>query len=69
MINREREYDYLIFIDADVRPPVDLIDRLIEHDKDIVGAAVPQFKRNHEGKTIPMPMAFKRMGDNDELRK
>ena len=36
----EYDYDYLFMIDSDICPPDDIIDRLIEHDKDIIKAPV-----------------------------
>ena len=35
------EADYLLFLDADMRFPIDTIERLIERDKDIVAANYP----------------------------
>lgn len=65
--NSKADWEYLLFIDADIDPPFEMIDKLIEADKDIVGAAYPGIKENPDGCTVPLPMVFEERGDTLSL--
>lgn len=60
-IKRE-QYTHALWIDSDVLPPVDVVDRLLSNDVDIVGGLYWQVSaRISEGKQIPHyePVAYK----------
>lgn len=42
-VNPRQDITHLLFLDSDTRPPVDLIDRLVELDHPVVGANVPSY--------------------------
>jgi len=48
LVKFSKEADYLLFLDSDMVMPPDLIERLLEHDKNIVGALA--FQRNYPHK-------------------
>jgi GT2 family glycosyltransferase len=48
LVNFSMDTDYLLFLDSDMIPPPDLIERLLEHDKDIVSAMA--FQRSYPHK-------------------
>jgi len=50
--------DYLFFLDADTVPPVDVIDRLIDADKDMISATV-QTMKEHKGNPQLVPVALR----------
>jgi hypothetical protein len=55
--------DRLLFIDDDIVPPLDVVERLAGHDKDIVGATCFVMK-SLEGKYFPYPVALKYNEEN-----
>ena len=57
----EKEFDYLFFIDSDCVIPEDTLERLVEHDKDIVAGM-------YFGKVIPFPPIIYEKTDKDMYR-
>jgi GT2 family glycosyltransferase len=53
------ENDRLLFIDADIVPPVNALDILIAHDKDVVGLLCFMIKPNESGMLTPLPIAMR----------
>ena len=53
-------YDYLLFIDDDVTPPINTLERLLQHDKDVVGAICFSMKQNDAGFSAPFPVAVRK---------
>ena len=63
------DYDYFFSLEQDVIPPKDVIERLLKHEKDVIGGVY--FKdyliKNKAGEVIKkqiMPLAYKLIGDN-----
>lgn len=52
-------FDYMLCLDADTIPPVDVIDRLLDDDKDMVSATVQTLKESKEGEINLIPVAFR----------
>lgn len=55
--------DYLLFLDADTVPPIDVLDRLLAADKDMISATV-QTVQSHNGEPRLIPIAL-RWNDED----
>lgn len=53
-------YTHLYFLDDDIKPPIDCIERLLRHDKDIVEANYLLFLDGHLH-----PAAYRKVGDNE----
>lgn len=53
------DYTHLFFLDDDIKPPNDCIERLLKHDKDVVEADYLLFLDGHLH-----PAAYERAGDN-----
>ena len=53
------EDDRLWFIDADIVPPVNALDVLMTHDRDVVGLLCFMMKPNDSGMMVPLPIALK----------
>lgn len=62
---KDGSYDYMLLLDADTIPPVDVIDRLLARDKDMVSATVQTIKENKDGTPKLIPVAF-RWDDSDK---
>lgn len=60
----ELDYDYLLWIDDDIVPPVDALDKLLAADKDVIGAACFSMKADN-GEYFPYPVTLRY---NDEKR-
>jgi glycosyltransferase involved in cell wall biosynthesis len=54
----ETDADYLWWIDADIVPPLDALDRLVTADKDIIGATCFSMK-NDNGRHFPYPVTLR----------
>jgi len=58
------DQEYLLFLDADTAPALDIIDRLIAADKPMVSAATQTWRRaDLEEKTMLLPMSFRKNND------
>lgn len=55
---RELNYDYLLWIDDDIIPPVYALDKLIAADKDVIGAACFSMKAD-SGNYFPYPVTLR----------
>ena len=53
------ENDRLWFIDADIVPPPNGLEVLMEHDKDVVGLLCFMMKPDDSGQLVPLPIALK----------
>jgi len=54
----EGDCDYLWFIDDDIVPPIDALDRLVKADKDIIGAVAFAIK-SQDGENFPYPVTLR----------
>lgn len=62
-----KPHDYLLFMDSDTVPPVDVIDQLLEADKDMISATVQTLQR-HFNKPKLVPVAFRwNVDDPDDI--
>lgn len=57
--------DRILFIDSDIIPPLDALNKLILHNKDVVGALCFMMKPNDNGTVVPVPVAM-RYNENKE---
>lgn len=57
--------DRIWFIDNDIIPPLDALNKLLAHDKDIVGALCFMMKPNDNGMIVPVPVSM-RYNENKE---
>ena len=55
--------DYLFFLDDDVIPPVNVIERLVSHDKDIVSGLYYIRNTDDNGMPAPMPLSLRKYPD------
>lgn len=60
----ERGYDYVLMMDTDVIPPVDIIERLLAHEKDIVSGIYFNIFNVDRQKRI-MPVAWKGFSEKE----
>jgi hypothetical protein len=60
----ETDYDYIWWIDDDIVPPFETLDRLIQADKDVIGAVCFSMKAEN-GEYFPYPVTLRY---NDEKR-
>ena len=60
----ETDYDYIWWIDDDIVPPFETLDRLIQADKDVIGAVCFSMK-SENGEYFPYPVTLRY---NDERR-
>ncbi|MFH1400769.1 MAG: glycosyltransferase [Nanoarchaeota archaeon] len=51
-------YEYFLSLEQDVVPPPDIIERLLAHGKEIVGAVVATIKVSPSGKNVVVPMLW-----------
>lgn len=59
---KRKTYTHALWLDSDVLPPVDIVDRLLSHDVDIVGGLYWQISaRMNDGKQVPHyePVCYK----------
>lgn len=54
----ELDYDYLLWIDDDIVPPIYALDKLVESNKDVVGAACFSMKAD-SGNYFPYPVTLR----------
>lgn len=52
-----RDYDYLLIVESDLIPPVDIIQRLLKHDKEVVGC-IYYIGYHYDTKEPPRPCLF-----------
>ena len=53
------ENDRLWFIDADIIPPINAIDVLMQHDRDVCGLLCFMMKPDDKGQMVPLPIALR----------
>lgn len=56
------EYDYLFFLDTDVIPPTDVLERLVKHKKEVI-TGVYLGAANYDGKMEILPVLFSPLPD------
>jgi GT2 family glycosyltransferase len=56
----EGYFDYLLFIDNDIIPPISVLETLLSHDKDICGAICFSTKIDDNGINAPFPVAVRK---------
>lgn len=62
----KNNYDYLLSLEQDVIPPLDIIERLLSHDKKVISGIY--FARNIiNGKASLIPLAYVEIPSDDEL--
>lgn len=59
--------DYLLFIDDDITPPLNMLEVLLAHDKDVVGSLSFCMSYNDEGLLAPFAVST-RKNENDEQK-
>lgn len=52
-------WDYLVFIDSDIIPPLGTIDELLKADKDIIAPLCLTIKSDDQNMTFPIPVAHR----------
>lgn len=55
----EEYWDYLLFIDADIVPPLNTLQKLVSADKEIIAPLCFTFKAGDDGIVFPMPVAHR----------
>lgn len=58
----ESTCDYLLFIDSDIIPPTNCLERLLESDKDIICPLCFIMSTDDKGNRLPMPVALRANG-------
>ena len=59
----EEYFDYLFFIDDDITPPINVLERLLSYDKDVCGAICFSTKIDDKGMNAPFPVAVRKDKD------
>lgn len=59
------DYTHLLMIDDDIVPPIDTLERLLFHDKNIVAAACPLIGPNEDGELIVTMNAYNLNADKE----
>lgn len=61
----DESYDYFFSLEQDVVPPVDIIQRLLKHDKEIITGIYFTYQKNKEGIDLGLaPVLWKKIGKN-----
>lgn len=64
----EDYWDYLFFIDSDIVPPVETLEKLVAADKDVIGAVCFSWKPDDNGIMFPYPVTVKYAKDGNYER-